>query len=252
MKDIAQILGSEPIAPTIGSSIPRIFFSDVAAHLGIPQIGTMPDLARRIIEFANLPWHEEFSSELAPSGGGGTVTALGLLQIKNAILKWKGLPVLALPSILVFDEWEPAINWLAIRNNLPKEETLKIERPGASEFRNMVLNEYGNKCAITGYRVSETIEAAHIVPYYGKESDDIQNGIPLRADLHKLFDNGLLRIQYVAGIKVFQIQIHENVKLDYFDLHLMNINLPEDINSYPSKKALEIKNEIHKAKWLTI
>lgn len=252
MKEIAEIIGSEPISSTAGSSIPRIFFSDVAAHMGIPQIGTMTDLARRVIEFANLQWHEDFSSELTPSGGGGTVTALGLLQMKNAVLKWKGLPEETLPSTILLNEWEPAINWLAIRNGLPKEETLRLERPGASDFRKLVLDEYQNKCAITRIEVGEVIEVAHIVPYYGEDSDHIQNGIPMRVDLHKLFDSGLLRIRYIAGLKVFIVEIHENAMKNYKELHEKKLELPGNPNSYPSKKALEIKQGIHAKLWVTI
>ena len=42
--------------------------------------------------------------------------------------------------------------------------------------------------------ISETLEAAHIIPYKGSSTNHIQNGILLRADIHTLFDLDLLRI----------------------------------------------------------
>ena len=84
MKEITELLGHSQIETTVGSSIPSVFFSDIAAVMGIPITSGMPSMAKRIIENAGLIWMSEFSSENAPSGGGGTVTTLGLLQLKNA------------------------------------------------------------------------------------------------------------------------------------------------------------------------
>ena len=38
------------------------------------------------------------------------------------------------------------------------------------------------------------LQAAHISPYNGAKSNHVSNGIPLRADVHTLFDLGLLGI----------------------------------------------------------
>ena len=219
MREISELLGTPVISATEGSSIPRVFFTDVASTMGIPQLGSMPELARRIIEYSHLPWHETFSSELSPSGGGGTVTALGLLQIKNAVLVWKGEEPIPLPEEISFSEWEPALDWQIMRRGLPRDVIERLERPGAPEFRSLVLSEYGNRCALTGFTTTEVIQVAHIVPYYGEASDDIQNAIPMRSDLHGLFDTGLIRIDYIPGERKFQITIHENIKKDYLELN---------------------------------
>jgi predicted restriction endonuclease len=39
------------------------------------------------------------------------------------------------------------------------------------------------------------LEAAHIVPYKGMHSHDVQNGICLRVDIHRLFDAHLVSIE---------------------------------------------------------
>lgn len=65
-------------------------------------------------------------------------------------------------------------------------------RTKQSEFRSRVLEAYG-ACAITGSKLPQILEAAHIFPFNGK-NDTLTNGILLRADIHKLFDSFLLSI----------------------------------------------------------
>ncbi len=252
MTEISQLLAIPEIAPTVGSSIPSIFFTSIASEMGIHTVHGMPAMARKIIENSHLTWHDEFSSELAPSGGGGTVTALGLLQVKNAVLVWQGLDPEPLPTEIVFEEWKPDENWEELRNSLPKSEREIITRPGASIFREMVLTEYDNQCAVTGYQTVEVIEIAHIVPYYGPDSDEIQNAIPLRSDIHKLFDRGLMRIKYDNSTRKYLIFIHDYVMDDYSDFHEKKLILPHDSLSNPSKSALLEQQNIHKRMWQII
>jgi putative restriction endonuclease len=68
-------------------------------------------------------------------------------------------------------------------------------RRGQRAFRNALLDAYGNRCAITGCDVRDLLEAAHIVPYQGPDTNRPQNGLLLRADLHTLFDCGLIAIE---------------------------------------------------------
>ncbi len=75
-----------------------------------------------------------------------------------------------------------------------KRQGLNVVRTGQSRFRNTVLEAYGRRCAISGEATEEILEAAHIQPYAGTQSDHVQNGIALRTDLHRLFDAGLLTI----------------------------------------------------------
>jgi hypothetical protein len=245
MREICEIAGIPVSQPSKGSSIPKTFFSDLLSEMGLPQKSNMPEMARSIIEAAHLSWHEDFSSEYSASGGGSTVTALGLLQVKNAILVWRNFDPLPLPENFDFTEWEPALDWEIIRSGLPKEETLGIARPGSQVFRASVLEAYGFKCAVSGVEVQEAIEVAHIVPYYGTMSDHIQNAIPLRADLHKLFDSGLLMINYVRSRKQYEIQFDNSALSNYAGFEGNLLFVPEEKNFHPSIKALEIKNLIH-------
>ena len=67
-------------------------------------------------------------------------------------------------------------------------------RQGQAKFRDELLQTYGGRCVVSGCMQVAVLQAAHISPYNGTKSNHVSNGIPLRADLHTLFDLGLLRI----------------------------------------------------------
>lgn len=82
--------------------------------------------------------------------------------------------------------------------SLKDERTKKfreiVERRGQPAFRNNLCVAYGSRCAVTGCDAVAALEAAHIVPYTGPESNHITNGLLLRADIHTLFDLNLIGI----------------------------------------------------------
>ncbi len=67
-------------------------------------------------------------------------------------------------------------------------------RLGQSAFRVLVTDAYSRRCAITGERTLPVLEAAHIKPYSLSGPHYISNGILLRSDLHKLFDEFYLTV----------------------------------------------------------
>lgn len=69
-----------------------------------------------------------------------------------------------------------------------------IRRQGQKKFRADLVDSYGGCCAITGCVDVLVLEAAHITPYRGTETNHLSNGLLLRADIHTLFDLGLLAI----------------------------------------------------------
>lgn len=66
-------------------------------------------------------------------------------------------------------------------------------RRGQAAFRQRLLDAYGC-CAMSGSTVEPALEAAHIVRYQGPGTNHLTNGLLLRADLHSLFDFGLLSV----------------------------------------------------------
>jgi putative restriction endonuclease len=66
----------------------------------------------------------------------------------------------------------------------------------------LVTDAYTRRCSITGERTLPALEAAHIVPYAIEQSNAVSNGLLLRADLHNLFDQGLITVTPDYRVKV--------------------------------------------------
>ncbi|KAF1072793.1 MAG: hypothetical protein GAK45_00066 [Pseudomonas citronellolis] len=69
-----------------------------------------------------------------------------------------------------------------------------VRRQGQSGFRKALIKAYDSTCAITGCTLLPILEAAHVHPYRGKQTNVPSNGLLLRADIHTLFDLNLLAI----------------------------------------------------------
>ena len=54
------------------------------------------------------------------------------------------------------------------------------------------MEAYQGRCAVTGCDAAAALEAAHLRPYRGPESNTVTNGLLLRADIHTLLDLRLL------------------------------------------------------------
>lgn len=75
-------------------------------------------------------------------------------------------------------------------------------RQGQADFRRRLLEAYGGRCAITGCDTEAALQAAHISPYDGPATNRVTNGLLLRADVHNLFDRGLIWIDDQLRIRV--------------------------------------------------
>lgn len=69
-----------------------------------------------------------------------------------------------------------------------------LARPQQAAFRQTLLRAYGGMCAITGCGLSTVLEAAHVIPFRARGADTLANGILVRIDLHRLFDDDDLAI----------------------------------------------------------
>lgn len=83
-----------------------------------------------------------------------------------------------------------------------KETLARVRRrQGQGKFRDNLMSAYGERCAITGCEIKALLEAAHILPYRGPATNHVTNGLLLRADLHTLFDLGLIWIESDGKVK---------------------------------------------------
>lgn len=109
-------------------------------------------------------------------------------------------------------------------------------RQGQQKFRNALKAAYQSTCALTGCTVVEVLEAAHIIGYRGKETNHVQNGLLLRADIHALFDMGLVGIDPSTWTVVLHPRLQGG---PYRELHGSSPRLPQDKAHHPNAKALK-------------
>lgn len=67
-------------------------------------------------------------------------------------------------------------------------------RRGQRDFRDRLLAAWRRRCVVTESRVEGLLEAAHIIPHSEVTDYRTSNGLLLRADIHTLYDIGLLSI----------------------------------------------------------
>ena len=78
-------------------------------------------------------------------------------------------------------------------------------RRGQGRFRAALVAAYGGRCAVTGSTTEEVLEAAHISPYRGDQTNVEINGLLLRSDIHTLFDLHRLTIVPRAGELIVRV-----------------------------------------------
>lgn len=116
-------------------------------------------------------------------------------------------------------------------------------REGQSAFRQALLCVYDG-CAVTGTRLEAALDAAHISPYKGQQSNKVRNGLILRKDIHRLFDLDLLALEDDGTIRVAP-EVSEPI---YRELDGRAARLPADEKTRPDPAVLRA----HRAKctWL--
>lgn len=111
-----------------------------------------------------------------------------------------------------------------------------IRRRGQPEFRRRLLEAYAGRCAFSGCDAEAALEAAHIIPYQGDATHHPTNGLLLRADLHTLFDLGLLAIDTATMSVVVVPKLAETI---YGQLAGLTITVPAEPARRPSIAALD-------------
>lgn len=109
-------------------------------------------------------------------------------------------------------------------------------RRGQQDFRQKLLDAYQRKCAITESTIESLLEAAHIHPYCDGGPFDEPNGLLLRADIHTLFDLGLIAID----TNKMTVVIHPSLDdTEYGRYANQLITLPSDPKHHPNKAAID-------------
>jgi putative restriction endonuclease len=119
-------------------------------------------------------------------------------------------------------------------------------RVNQNVFRQIVMANYDNKCAVTGIDIPDLLMASHIIPWSKKERLNPENGICLSPLYDRFYDKG-----YIGINEKFEILISAELKkkqkkeyyLQYFNLLIgKKIILPKKY--YPKKEFLEFHMDV--------
>lgn len=195
MQRICELIGVPVIEPLTGETEPREFYDVIADALGIDRRDdaghqlSKPRLAARIVQTAGLPWDPAWDGRETPSGGGGSVSNQGLLQMEAAVK-------------IVLEGTAPVSDAVAAPQGPPLGVVPEVfldrrqrERLQSNAFREALLRAYSGRCAVTGTSWGVVLEAAHINPFKDSLDNSVRNGLLLRADIHALFDRHILLIE---------------------------------------------------------
>jgi hypothetical protein len=150
----------------------------------------------------------------------------------------------ALPSITSEQADDPGFDPDSVNDDRQRALRAIRLRRGQSAFRATLLEAYGRRCAITGCAVEDVLEAAHITPYRGKLTNHVSNGLLLRADLHTLFDCGLIAIEPATRTIVVADALKAS---SYAKLAGRALRQPIDAANSPSKRNLERRHNLFQA-----
>lgn len=146
----------------------------------------------------------------------------------------------------VADSSDEAINGsallpLSLEDARRRIERAIVARQGANTFRTAVMIAFGGRCAVTGYDVSDGLEAAHIVPYRGVHTNAVTNGLLLRADLHTLFDRELIKVD----ADTFEVSVAPELRASSIgELHGRKLRLPDQPERWRDAFQLRYKLSI--------
>lgn len=123
-------------------------------------------------------------------------------------------------------------------------EIIAKRRIGQGAFRVAVTEAYDWACSVTGEHSAPALEAAHIVPYSDGGPNEVPNGLLLRADVHRLFDEG-----YVTVTPDLRLEVSARLRADYqngrtyYPYHGKRLELPERPDMRPRREYLQWHNE---------
>lgn len=112
-------------------------------------------------------------------------------------------------------------------------------RLGQGIFRVAVTEAYDRTCAVTREHSLPALEAAHIRAYAEEGPHEVRNGLLLRADFHRLFDQG-----YVAVTEGHKLVVSSRLREEfdnghsYYPFNGTELKLPTDASLRPDPEFL--------------
>lgn len=134
---------------------------------------------------------------------------------------------------------QPQITKKAVRETRASQgpvlgnQYLRTARLGQGAFRLMTLENYDRRCCITGETTVPVLEAAHIQPVALEGGHSLQNGLLMRADMHILYDKGLIGID-----ADYRIRVSSQIREQYLNGKVYYAHEGEQLRSLPKSEAL--------------
>ena len=232
---VAVWLEGLPWALLIQGRVASIIPQSVIAHLdelyGKRDVSELPQIVDKVTrELAEIFDNAESNVLLDPdkkleSWTGSLAIREGMSSLDKKLLE-----------IAELLESQAAFSIIDIEDAREKILCEVVRRRGQPKFREALMYSYNSTCAVSGCDSPEALEAAHIYPYRGEQTNDVSNGLLLRADLHTLFDLGILTIDPESMTARFSSELQLS---HYKPLHGVKLRLPENGTEHPSKEALE-------------
>jgi putative restriction endonuclease len=138
----------------------------------------------------------------------------------------------------------PATNQLELPAGGFSDSVPTRRRLGQGTFQAVVLDAYGRQCAITSEKAIPALDAAHIRSFADNPVHELNNGLLLRSDVHRLFDAG-----YITVTPEYRVETSQRMREDFDDgenylrLHGTAVRLPAVADDRPSLEALVWHNE---------
>ena len=229
---ISDLLQIDHFTTARGSTVRKDFLVTVALGLGVPSASieglTKDEVLALVVERATR--RPASSSTYSP---GATVKNDVLQEIVDGIVANDLQAAILEPGPeqdVTFGTPEQELADLRTRHLM-----LALVREGQSRFRNLLLEAYSERCAVTETDAPEALDAAHIRPYSGPPGNVVTNGLLLRADIHRLFDRGALAIDE----ETMRVSLRPSLlATTYADLEGKKLRLPRRLRDRPSKEAL--------------
>lgn len=214
-----------------GGKVTAKFGDDIGPLLGVPRLGrTKVEHMKTILESVGVTWDSERHSSEDRENPGGNVRKEAYEDLLTELRR----------SLDDADNRE-ALDSLTVPPN-PYVQRLVALRHGQQTFRAELLVAYDRQCAITGSGVTSILEAAHIKPFSKGGQQLPSNGLLLRADVHSLFDQGLIGIDG----KSLKVLVHESLNgTEYEQFRGKTVASPKPFAYRPNKAALDEHRALH-------
>lgn len=231
MDQITDFVGTPRVPAGVGSSVHNDFIQPLVWAVGLnpsDYSNKYRCIEAVISRLGGVYDPDTDTSEGTPSGGGGTLTNRGLEKIWF-LLSASGFRD---PDSVSGDFPDPE----AIEDARQRVRAEIVRRQGQATWRKALLEAHNFRCDISRWDVESGLEAAHIIAYRGSHSNELRNGLILRADLHHLFDLGQIAIEPGYPCSIHVAKRLRDTMVGVF--HGQQVHLPGEESGGPSLKLL--------------